>query len=411
MYGRSNVNFNATLWEYVVKNSKILLSEFRLICKLIKAMISKGIEKAVDECTTCLDIGNCIRVKQTIFIKFEEDYKTFRLHAGNSLYAFCIGPELTLEHLYWGKYLEAGYDLRYLSQSCRNSHFNTVEAIPLPQFDGKIILDYETLDEVEKTWKENRAMTTTITDSDNVKNKRTSDILNFQRRRLENYSWRILCKATQEDYHHQASICSPGLKLGHSSMSTPNLLSSPRKNNSGKLEVKFSDPSSSSSSINNSTRNRRAYSSPPKSHSLDQGTIDERHIDINHGKHSIDLNSSNLKNMHSSLQIDTENKNNSSNTSSNDNNNNNNDNIDKQFVDTQSNTSTNKNPWSTIRKRNKNLSFGRSIGAVGKGSLCVEYTDYGTGDFRSPSFAVVDNFNGSNISPLRYKYHAIYRGN
>ena len=368
-------------------------------------------EKVVDECSISLDIGNCVRVKQTKYIKFEEDYKSFRLHAGNSLYAFCIGPELTLEHLYWGKFLEAGYDLRYLSQSCRNSHFNTVEAIPLPQFDGKIILDYETLDEVEKTWKENRAMTT-ITDADNMKNKRTSDVLNFQRRRLENYSWRILCKATQEDYHHQASICSPDLKLGHNSMSNPNLLSSPRKN-SGKLEVKFSDPSSNNSSSNNNsntiTRNRRAYSSPPKSHSLDQGIMNERYIDINHNKHSIDLNSSTLKNMHSSIQIDTENKNNHNNSNSNSNKNNDN-NIDKHFVDTQSNTSTNKNPWSTIRKRNKNLSFGRSIGAVGKGSLCVEYTDYGTGDFRSPSFAVVDNYNGSNISPLRYKHHAIYRG-
>jgi len=341
----------------------------------------------VDECTSSLDIGNCIKVKQTKYIKFEEDYKSFRLHAGNSLYAFCIGPELTLEHLYWGKYLEAGYDLRYLSQSCRNSHFNTVEAIPLPQFNGKIILDYETLDEVEKTWKENRAMTT-IADADNVKNQKTCDVLNFQRRRLENYSWRILCKATQEDYHHQVSVTSPDLKLGHSAKSTPNFLSSPRRN-SGKNEVKFTDSSS--------TRNRRAYSSPPKSRSLDQDIMNERHIDINHGKHSIDLNCSTLKNIQSSLQIDIEN------------NNNNNNNIDKYFTDTQNNTTANKNPWSTIRKRNKNLSFGRSIGAVGKGSLCVEYTDYGTGDFRSPSFAVVDNFNGSNISPLRYKHHSIFR--
>jgi hypothetical protein len=36
MYGRSNVNFNATLWEYVVKNSKILQSDLFLTCLLIK---------------------------------------------------------------------------------------------------------------------------------------------------------------------------------------------------------------------------------------------------------------------------------------------------------------------------------------------------------------------------------------
>ena len=42
--------------------------------------------------------------------------------------------------------------------------------------------------------------------------------------------------------------------------------------------------------------------------------------------------------------------------------------------------------------------------------LCTEYSDHGTGDFRSPSFIVVDNFNGSAISPLKYKKHRIYRG-
>mmetsp|Transcript_3006 Transcript_3006/g.6983 ORF Transcript_3006/g.6983 Transcript_3006/m.6983 type:complete len:144 (+) Transcript_3006:129-560(+) len=62
------------------------------------------------------------------------------------------------------------------------------------------------------------------------------------------------------------------------------------------------------------------------------------------------------------------------------------------------------------RRHNKNLSFDRQLGKMGKGAVCVEYTDYGTGDFRSPSFMVVDNCNGSNISPLRYRRHAIYRG-
>ena len=32
----------------------------------------------------------------------------------------------------------------------------------------------------------------------------------------------------------------------------------------------------------------------------------------------------------------------------------------------------------------------------------MEYSDHGTGDFRSPSFTVIDNCNGSSISPLRY---------
>lgn len=54
--------------------------------------------------------------------------------------------------------------------------------------------------------------------------------------------------------------------------------------------------------------------------------------------------------------------------------------------------------------------FERTLGKMGKGLLCCEYSDHGTGDFRTPSFMVVDNFSGSSISPLRYKRHAIYRG-
>jgi hypothetical protein len=69
-------------------------------------------------------------VNSTSNIHFDAKFKTFRLHAGDTLYAFCIGPELSLEHLYWGKYLRDGYDFRYLSQSCRNAIFNTFEADP-----------------------------------------------------------------------------------------------------------------------------------------------------------------------------------------------------------------------------------------------------------------------------------------
>jgi hypothetical protein len=54
--------------------------------------------------------------------------------------------------------------------------------------------------------------------------------------------------------------------------------------------------------------------------------------------------------------------------------------------------------------------FERQLGKLGKGALCVEYSDHGTGDFRTPSFIVVDNYNGSAISPLRYRSHKIYKG-
>jgi hypothetical protein len=49
------------------------------------------------------------------------------------MYAFCISPEKSLEHLYWGEALTKGYDLRYLGQSFRMTHFNTYE---MPLADG-----------------------------------------------------------------------------------------------------------------------------------------------------------------------------------------------------------------------------------------------------------------------------------
>ncbi len=62
------------------------------------------------------------------------------------------------------------------------------------------------------------------------------------------------------------------------------------------------------------------------------------------------------------------------------------------------------------KKQSKHQTFDRSIGKIGKGGMCVEYSDLGTGDFRSPSFQIIDNFNGSSIAPLRYRKHRIYKG-
>ncbi|KAJ1405209.1 hypothetical protein B484DRAFT_404505 [Ochromonadaceae sp. CCMP2298] len=126
------------------------------------------------------------QVTSTQNVFFDQDFKTFRLYAGKSMYAFCITPELALEHLYWGEALPPGYDLRYLSQSSRNAHFNTVEASPTDQFGGRIVLEAETLEEVMRAYKESVAKSTSL-DKGSA----------FQKRRMENYSWRILNKASQ----------------------------------------------------------------------------------------------------------------------------------------------------------------------------------------------------------------------
>jgi hypothetical protein len=114
-------------------------------------------------------------VRSTSHINFNETCKTFRLNAGNSLYAFCITPELTLEHLYWGTKLHDGYDLRYLSQSGRMAHFDTVEAAPLP-FEGRIVLEAENLDEIEKLWKENRNWTSQSSDEADYAQRRRIEV-------------------------------------------------------------------------------------------------------------------------------------------------------------------------------------------------------------------------------------------
>ena len=46
---------------------------------------------------------NRIAVIMSRKISFDEKFKTFRIYYGSSLYALCITPELSLEHLYWGK--------------------------------------------------------------------------------------------------------------------------------------------------------------------------------------------------------------------------------------------------------------------------------------------------------------------
>ena len=150
--------------------------------------------------SSAIQTGGLRAVKCTSHISFDETDKTFRLYAGNSIYAFCISPELTLEHLHWGPSLPAGYDLRFLSQSSRLTHFSTVEAAPDRSsttvggmFGGKIILAAETLEEVQKTWRENKVW---------VVPKEMSEQERFQRRRLENFSWRIMSKVMQ-DSHQQ----------------------------------------------------------------------------------------------------------------------------------------------------------------------------------------------------------------
>ena len=296
-----------------------------------------------------------IPVKATTHIQFDEEFKTFRLHSGKSLYAFCIGPELSLEHLYWGVALEAGYDLRYLSQSCRSAHFSTVEA-SAHNFNDKIFLEAETLEEVQKTWKANKSFS-------RLKSNSLDDITILQRRRLENYSWRIISKATQDGQKNNNISQNNSSDVNDSS----NLLSTPR--------VSFRSAAMPKASP---LRKFDESSALPENRSRSLSASNTENNNATFPELPDLPTSSPCKH----LQLDTQN-----------------------LMNTTLTPSKLYNP-----KRNKRVTFDRDLGKMGKGAWCSEYTDYGTGDFRSPSFMVVDNFNGSNISPLRYKKHAIYRG-
>jgi len=292
-------------------------------------------------------------VNSTSNIHFDAKFKTFRLHAGDTLYAFCIGPELSLEHLYWGKYLRDGYDFRYLSQSCRNAHFNTVEADP-SSFGGKIVLKAETLEEIQKTWKENRSWNALSASVD-------VDIL--QKRRLENYSWRIMSKAAMVNGRSPASSSEKTRKKSHSV--TFNIHESQSQD--------FLLPIAKTETAPETRRRAQTDAAPP----LPLPEVI-----------SANTSFSDLSAM-------------------------------AKLVDFSSSTPSTKgrlleglvNKSKTQKHHHRNIqTFDRQIGKLGKGLLCSEYTDHGTGDFRSPSFLVVDNYNGSAISPLRYRRHKIYRG-
>jgi len=300
-------------------------------------------------------------VTSTQNVFFDADFKTFRLYAGKSLYCFCITPELSLEHLYWGCALPPGYDLRYLSQSSRNAPFNTVEAGP-DKFGGRIVIGAETLEEVMKTYKESKTASIDAASA-------------FQKRRLENYSWRILNKASQ----HQANQSSKDTSfLQDGGEFFANLGSPLSKQKASPGEVMRASPESSEKF----TRGRqRSSTNPPAFATKRRPSIDGLNADnaeaydMQHPLRAVKI---------PSFLVEKS--------------------ADKFMGNKR------RSGRARVQHHQHTQTFERAVGKMGKGLLCCEYSDHGTGDFRTPSFMMVDNSNGSSISPLRYKRHAIYRG-
>jgi len=93
-------------------------------------------------------------------IMFDASYETFRLYPGKSLYAFSISAELSFEHLYWGKALPPGYDLRYLSQRSRVSHFQTAklyDSVIDDEVRDSLFKDLQwvSIETLQETWRKN----------------------------------------------------------------------------------------------------------------------------------------------------------------------------------------------------------------------------------------------------------------
>ena len=124
-----------------------------------------------------------------------------RLYPGKSLYAFCISPELSLEHLYWGKTLHDGYDLRYLSESTRMTCFTTSELYQsrtASEVELENFHQAETIEEILEVWRKNRSSNSAET---------------LQQRRMENLSWRMMT-ATMNTPTSSLTTSNKGTKAG-----------------------------------------------------------------------------------------------------------------------------------------------------------------------------------------------------
>lgn len=280
---------------------------------------------------------------QNTRIFYEKEYRTFRLYPGNSLYAFCISPEGSLEHLYWGSTLPRGYDLRYLCQSSRMTVFNTYELpsdVDVNRNDTNLLqssaVKTGNFHELTESWRRFNAVKTSDSSTD--------DNEYFHNKRMENLAWRLMAIKNAESKKKSKSnsdlLTASGLK----------------DEDAEPLQYQKKERQRSQNTRMSWGRSR-SRSNPMLMHMQD--------FDDNErlGKRK--------ENSEDDHEI-------------------------APHTRSRANSSTMRN-------------FDRKVGDLGKGVLSMEYSDYGTGDFRTPSF-VVSSGNGGHICPLKYKLHYIQGG-
>jgi alpha-galactosidase len=369
-----------------------------------------------------LDLGFAMSAPSPSRIIYDEAFKTFSLYCGESLYAFCVSPEECLEHLYWGEKLPAGFDLRYLSQSFKMMHFTTFE-LPNERQQQTLSLDAlrrESVQEVSEKWRQYSQKINSTDESEQQ-----------TRRRMENLAWRLMSmKSVPEEENTGAS--SKGTRRrsnttqsmgANSSSSSLKDYSPTRMKKSGsfvtnKLHLTASKadlvvgmtppeamrPSSLVTDPNTFAGGRsRSKSNPllpmllttetaasPALKQHHQAAHVEGHVSVLDGMEGLSIDGE-----VSASRIPSGYSRQSSRQSFGD-----------LFPDSDNLETVNLTEHKAKSYRNYN-SMGRQIG---KGNLNMEYSDHGTGDFRTPSFRVHNLSDGSDISPLRYKSHKILAG-
>lgn len=379
-------------------------------------------------------------------IVFNEAWRTFSIYPGNSLYAFCITPEGSLEHLYWGKELEKGYDLRYLSQSSRLIPYDTVEEILQIKKHSRLNL-FEDQKAAE------------------------GDLDPRNKLRYDNLKWRVQAlnskKKTSSDslpdfegLDMDTPITRPGNSprevstvIGTVSLMPNKVLSSGNLNitpapslvppsglqpnrgggggvraRSASTPLRMNGPLTNMSETDDNgpngkliRNNNTHFDFAPRRIPVDQDGRVKRS-----GSVSITTNSSNdklsdgddveMKHQvsHSEVadfsfgSLDSKGEEDSSMAEAGE------WAMGRNYASVGSLRSVGSEGYMTDHSdgeystRHKNK-FSRKQGLLGKSTLCMEYSDLGTGDFRSPSFQVGSS-NGSTITPVRYVSHQIIAG-
>lgn len=276
------------------------------------------------------------------------------------MYALCITPELSLEHIYWGTQLHNEFDLRYLSQSSRMTPFVTSEEnFPPQQLTSNLSttqFQAETLDDLQETWRRSKISSfgRKFEESDYIKKKR-----------LENLSWRAMAIKL---FHQNSPKSLPNV----SAIGSPVASSIQRvKSNPATPRVKSRPLEFPSPNTRTLTRQRSYTATSSLSTLLTGGPTSSP------TRHVASIND--FRKTFPSTPLDP-----------------------STAASILSNAPTNLREAAATSslQPTARATFDRIRGKIGKGSLCVEFSDHGTGDFRSPSFVIVDTSDGASLHSL-----------